>query len=152
MEHYRPPQLAPPGLILRDAGLLILRFCAGLTLIIFHAWREVLHGWQHVWHKAAWPYAVEVADRGFPLPVAVAVASAVVALIASAFIAAGLLCRLSALVLLVGSVVGVMLYGSAAEPAEKLVLYAGIYLVLVICGAGRFSLDALPGSRRGAKR
>jgi uncharacterized membrane protein YphA (DoxX/SURF4 family) len=41
---------------------------------------------------------------------------------------------------------------SVPPVAEKLVLYAGIYLVLVICGPGRFSLDAILSGWATAKR
>ena len=152
MDHYRNPHLPSPGLLIRDAGLFILRWCAGLALAFFHAWDEVMAGWKHVWEKAAWPYAAEIAERGFPLPVAVAVASAVIALLGSIFLITGLLCRASALVLLVCTIMGIFLYWRIPETGEKLMLYAGIYFVLVICGPGRFSLDALIGSRRTSKK
>jgi uncharacterized membrane protein YphA (DoxX/SURF4 family) len=148
MDHYRNPHVPPPGLLIRDVGLLILRWCAGLALILFHAWDEVIAGWKHVWEKTAWPYAVEIAERGFPLPEAVAFASAVAALLGSMFLVSGLLCRISALILLLSTTVAIFLYGRVPDLGEKLVLYAGIYLVILICGPGRFSLDAILSGRR----
>lgn len=148
---YRNPHAPAQSLIIRDAGLLILRWCAGLALLFFHAWDEVILGWRHVWHKTAWPYAAEIAERGFPLPEAVACTSAVIAIMGSAFLISGLLCRVSALVLLVCSLVALFLYGSVPDLAEKLLLYAGVYLVLFLCGPGRLSVDALLGVRRAAR-
>jgi len=151
MDYYRNPHAPPPGLILRDAGLLILRWAAGLALIFYHARAEVMAGWQHVWHKAPWPYAVEIAERGFPLPEGVAIVSAVAAMLGSVLLISGLLCRISALVLLVCTLCGIFLYARVPDVAEKLMLYAGVYMVLVLCGAGRFSLDYLLAGRKAMK-
>jgi uncharacterized membrane protein YphA (DoxX/SURF4 family) len=147
MDYYRSPQ-APAGLIVRDVGLLLLRWFAGLALIFYHAREEVMTGWRHVWYKTAWPYAAEITDRGFPLPEAVAIVSAVVALLGSALLVSGLLCRISALALLACSLCALFLYASVPPVAEKLVLYTGVYLVLVLCGPGRFSLDAVLVARQ----
>jgi len=152
MDFHRNPHASPPGLLVRDAGLLVLRWAAGLALIFFHAWDEIMAGWRHVWEKTAWPYAAEIADRGFPLPEAVAIASAAAALLGSVFLVSGLLCRISALVLLLCALVAIFLYGRIPEIGEKVMLYAAIYLVLVLCGPGRFSFDALLGGRRAAGR
>lgn len=152
MDYYRNPHAPPPGYFLRDIGLLVLRWFTGIALIVYHAREEVVAGWQYVWHKVPWPYAAEIAERGFPLPQAVAVASAVAAMLGSAFLVTGLLCRVSALVLLVCTLCAFFLYARVPAVAEKLVLYAGIYLVLLICGPGRFSLDAILSSRGTVKR
>ncbi len=152
MEYSRNPHAPPSGLFIRDAGLLILRWCAGMGLIFFHAWDEGVLGWKHVWQKEPWPYAVEIAERGFPLPEVVAAASVAAAMLASLFLLSGLLCRVSALVLLACTLCAIFLYGRVPELGEKLLLYAAIYLVLVLCGPGRFSLDALFTRRRAARR
>ncbi len=152
MDHFRNPHALPAGFVLRDAGLLVLRWCAGLALIFFHARAEVVAGWEHVWHKTPWPYAAEIAERGFPLPEAVAIASAVAAMLGSVLLITGLLGRISALVLLVCALCGVFLYAKVPFVAEKLILYAGVYLVLLLCGPGRFSLDAMLVRRPAAKR
>lgn len=152
MDYSRNPHAPPSGLFIRDAGLLILRWCAGLGLIYFHAWDEGALGWKHVWQKEPWAYAVEIAERGFPLPEVVAAASVAAATLGSLFLVSGLLCRVSALVLLACTLCAIFLYGRVPEPGEKLLLYAAIYLVLVLCGPGRFSLDALLTRRRAARR
>ena len=152
MDYSRTPHAPPPGLLIRDAGLLILRWCAGVALIVFHAWDEGVLGWKHVWQKEPWAYAVEIADRGFPLPEVVAAVTVVAAMLGSLFLVSGLLCRVSALVLLACTLCAVFLYGRLPETGEKLLLYAAIYLVLVLCGPGRFSLDALFTGRRAARR
>jgi len=152
MDHYRSQNASPPGLLLRDTGLLILRWTAGLVLLAGHAWEESIAGWKHVWDKTPWDLAAEVADRGFPLPQAVAIAAVAVASLGSFFLFTGLLCRISALLLLICTLCGLFLYSSLPDLAEKLFLYAGIYLVIVICGPGRFSFDALLSGRCAARR
>jgi uncharacterized membrane protein YphA (DoxX/SURF4 family) len=151
MDYNRPSHASPAGLVVRDAGLLILRWCAGLTLILLHAWDEGLRGWKHIWHKEPWAFAGEITDRGFPLPQAVAVAAVVVAILGSVFLISGLLCRVSALILLACALCGLFLYGRVPDIAERLALYAGIYAVLVICGPGLFSLDAVFSNRRAGR-
>ena len=148
MDFYRSPHAPPSGSVINDAGLLILRWCAGLTLISMHALDEGVRGWGHIWHKEAWPFAAEIADRGFPFPQAVAIAAVVIAVLGSAFIVLGLLCRVSALSLLACTLCALFLYGRVPDVAERLSLYAGIYGVLVLCGPGRLSLDALFSRRR----
>ena len=152
MDYSRTPHAPPPGLLLRDVGLLILRWCAGLALLFFHAWEQGVLGWKHVWQKEPWAFAVEMADRGFPLPEVVAAVVVVAAALGSVFLLTGLLCRVSAAVLLVCSLCALFLYDKVPDTAEKLILYSGIYLVLVLCGPGRFSMDALFTGRRAARR
>jgi uncharacterized membrane protein YphA (DoxX/SURF4 family) len=151
MDYNRSPLASSAGLAVRDTGLLILRWCAGLALIVYHAWNEGERAWKHVWQKEPWAFAVEVAERGFPLPQAVAVAAVAAAMLGSVFLITGLLCRISAVVLLAITLCGLFLYGGVPELAERLSLYAGIYLVLVICGPGRISLDALFSNRRSGR-
>lgn len=152
MDYSRTPHAPPSGLLIRDAGLLILRWCAGLALLVFHAWDEGVLGWKHVWQKEPWAFAVEIADRGFPLPEVVAAVAVVAAALGSLFLLTGLLCRVSALVLLAFTLCAIFLYGRLPEMGEKLLLYAAVYLVLVLCGPGRFSLDALFTERRAVRR
>jgi uncharacterized membrane protein YphA (DoxX/SURF4 family) len=148
MDYNRPTHVPSAGLVVRDAGLLILRWCAGTTLLLLHAWEESIRGWKHVWHKEPWAFAVEITERGFLFPEVVAAAAVVVALLGCVFLISGLLCRFFSLLLLACALCGLFLYGRMPEIAERLALYAGIYAVLLICGPGRFSLDALLSHRR----
>jgi len=153
MDYYRPNNIPPAGQIVRDTGLLLLRLVSGLALLIYPAWGEGIAGWRHVWDKTPWPFAAEIAERGFPLPEAVSIIAVAAATLGSFFLITGLLCRISALVLSICTLCGLFLYGSIPEISEKLVLYAVIYAVLVICGPGIFSLDSLlSGRRRSARR
>ena len=153
MDFHRQPNAPPDGISLHDAGLLILRWGAGVSLMLYHAWDDGVRGWKHLWYKEGpWAWAAEVSERGFPLPEAVAATSVAVAMLGSVFLLTGLLCRLSSAVLLAGTLCGLFLYGKVPEMAERLALYAAVYAVLLICGPGRFSLDALFSSKRLARR
>ena len=148
MSYHHSPAADPPALIIRDGGLLILRLSAGLGLIFFHAWREAHRGWEFFWRKEPWAFAAEISERGFPLPEIVAGTAAAAGLLFSGFLVAGLLGRVSALVLLVCALTGVFLYADVPVTGELIALYAAIYLVLTLCGPGRFSLDGLLKSAR----
>lgn len=148
MDYSRPAPAQNQASFFHDAGLLILRWAAGFTLMFLHAREEGVRGWGHVWHKEPWPFAAEMADRGFPLPQAVAVAAVAIAMAGSVFLITGLLCRVSALLLLGCSLCGLFLYGGLPDLAERLWLYSGVYAALVVCGPGRLSLDALFTNRR----
>ena len=151
MDYNRPATAPHPVSFFHDAGLLVLRWAAGFTLIFLHAREEGVRGWGHVWHKEPWAFATEMAERGFPLPQAVAVAAVAVAMAGSVFLITGLLCRVSALLLLACSLCGLFLYGRLPEVAERLWLYSGVFAALVLCGPGRLSLDALFTNRRAGR-
>lgn len=151
MDFNRSPHAPPSGSVIHDTGLLILRWCAGLTLIFMHALDEGIRGWGHVWYKEPWEFVAEITERGFPFPQGVAIAAVAAAMLGSVFLVAGLLCRVSAFTLLACTLCGLFLYGRVPDIAERLALYAAIYAVLVICGPGRISLDALFSSRRAGR-
>jgi uncharacterized membrane protein YphA (DoxX/SURF4 family) len=149
MEYYRNPQAPSAGHLVRDTGLLVLRVGVGLVLGIYHAWREVLLGWNFVWKKQSWLLAQTVEDFGLPVPKILACAAAVVMALGAVGLVLGVLSRLSALLLLACAVVG-LLFTIADPIGEKLLLYAVACGVIVICGPGCFSIDALLNRKRNA--
>lgn len=143
MEYYRNPHAATPGLLVRDAGLLLLRLAAASSLILWHGMTEGQGAWDHVWKKTPWIFRDSMDGLGFPFATPVSIAAVCAGLLGSLFIAIGLLSRVSAIVLLVCAVTGALLYVNYPAQSEALGLYAVIYLVIALCGPGRFSLDGI---------
>ena len=147
MEYYRNPNAPTAGLIVRDVGLLILRLGAGLTLGFFHGWQHLMRGWQHLWYKQPWNLVDLLKEWGLPFPVVLATAAGLIFGLCSVGIFLGLLSRFSALLLLICALVGA--FFSLFQPeAEMLWLYATVYVVLLFCGPGCFSLDHVLNRRR----
>jgi putative oxidoreductase len=127
-----------------DWGLLILRVSFGLTLFLKHGW-EKLSGFSQM-------------AQHFPDPIHIgAFPSLVIATIsdgiASWFVVAGLFTRWAALYCFCNIAVAFLFvqraqfFGRGA--GELMVLYLGALLTLVVCGGGRYSLDAILRRRRG---
>ncbi|MBP7949420.1 MAG: DoxX family membrane protein [Verrucomicrobiales bacterium] len=147
MEYYRNPQAATPGLLVRDVGLLLLRLGVSVVLGACHAWQQILLGWGHLWRKESWPFVDALQRWGIPFPHIAASIASVIFVLCSVGLFLGAVSRLSALLLLLCTLSALAF--NAAEPlAEKLVLYAIIYLVILLCGPGCFSVDHLLRNRR----
>lgn len=151
MEYYRNPQATTPGLLIRDVGLLLLRISAAAVLGSFHAWQQLLLGWGHLWRKEPWPLVDILKDYGLPFPHIAASAAAVIFALCSIGLFFGAVSRLCALLLLVCTSVG-LLFNFMDPVGEKLFLYAAIYLVILLCGPGCFSVDHLLRSRRSPRQ
>lgn len=145
MEYYRTPPVHPPGFqsLLQALGLLLLRLTAGLNLLLWHGWRETFGAWLHLWRKNPWPLPETLGSLGFPWPLPVAVALVVIAVFSSIFLILGLLTRISAALMAVAAITSAVLYQAYPERAEKYLLYAGIFAVLLISGPGWLSTDGL---------
>ena len=147
MDFYRNPNAPTAGLLVRDAGLLILRVTAGIVLGAFHAWQEGLVGWRHLWHKQAWPFVETIRSWGLPIPVVLASAATIIFGLCSIGLVLGVVSRLCAFLLLFCGIVG-LAFNFLEPEAEKLYLYCSIYLVICLCGPGCFSMDHLLSGRR----
>lgn len=150
MEYYRSPQSAPPGFLTRSIPLLVLRLSAGLSLLLWHGWRETFGAWLLLWRKTPWAFQETVAARGFPAPLPLSIALVIIGVLGSVFLILGLLTRVSSALLCVGAVTAAALYQADPDRAEKYLLYAAVYLVLVLSGPGQLSADTL--LRRTVKR
>jgi uncharacterized membrane protein YphA (DoxX/SURF4 family) len=148
MDYSRPP--ATPTA--RELGYALLRLAVGVSLIVYHALGEVMTGWRHLWSQMPWPYAQSLAESNFPLPVVLAVISVVGALTFSVFLLIGFLTRVSAIALAAGALVALFLYLGWPDIREKISLYLAVYVVLVIVGPDRFTLDAALGGNRNQRR
>jgi putative oxidoreductase len=124
-----------------DAGLLALRLFAGLGLALGHGIGKL---------PPSPRFLAGVEEMGFPAPALFAWAAALAEAVGGALIAAGLLTRPSALFVLFTMLVAAFLReGPAFADKEKPLLYGAVALLLMLMGAGRYSLDAaLRGRRR----
>lgn len=147
MEYYRNPN-SSPSLLIRDAGLLFLRFAVAASLTGWHAAREAEAGWRHLWEKTPWPFRENIDAFGFPAPLAVSITAVCASLLSAAFLLAGLVSRTAAAVLLVFCALTAFLYRNFPAVLETSGLYAAILAVLLFCGPGRFSLESVLLARR----
>jgi len=121
-------------------AILILRVVAGSFMLV--------HGLQKLEMLKANP--VQFADPigiGEPASLTLAVFAE---LICSAFLILGLLTRLALIPLIITMLVAVFIVHGADgfEKQELGALYLGVYIVLIITGAGKFSVDRLIAKRK----
>lgn len=124
-----------------DAGLLILRLCAGLTLAFGHGLSKVL---------TLGKFIASVERHGFPLPQIFGPAAAFSEFLGGLLLALGLATRPAATFVL-ATMLGAALKVHAHDPFSKKELafaYAVVAIVMLVAGPGRFSLDARLEKRR----
>jgi len=123
-----------------DLGILVLRASFGLTMLLAHGWGKLMSFGER--------------SSQFPDPLGVgSAASMALAVFAEVFCSLGLitgtLTRL-ALVPLITTMVVAFFVIHAADPFQRkelALVYLLVYLVLMLTGPGRFSLDALAFGR-----
>ncbi len=123
------------GSRLFDLGVLPVRVCAGLALVLAHGLAKVPPSTQFVEH---------VAGFGFPVPGLFAWAAAFAEVGGGLLLALGLLTRPAALLILCNMVVA-FVFAHAQDPfaaKEKAFLFGNIAFLFLCVGAGRFSVDA----------
>ena len=134
---------ASSGAASRDLASLIVRLIAGISMILYNSWLMVEQGWEHLWRQGEWALLGVVTDFGFPLPVVSACVVATIYFLGSVFLVLGLFGRVTSALLLVTTEIGfyfALRSGSIAY-VELSVLYGGLYLLHIVLGSGRFSLD-----------
>ena len=130
------------GTALGDAGLLVLRLGAGFLLLWLHGLGKFPPGEGFVGY---------VGSLGLPAPILVAWAAALAETLGAVLIAVGLLARPAALYVVL-HFLGVVFIAHAGDPMsdrELGALFALIALLVATTGAGRFSVDAILGRRKG---
>jgi putative oxidoreductase len=117
-----------------DFGLLVLRLWLGLTML----W---LHGWGKLTHFSA-------AMGSFPDPLHIGSTTSLVLavfaeVVCSVLLVVGLFTRLAAFFLVVTMAVACFIVneGKLAGKAELAFIYLAAYVVLLLAGAGRYSVD-----------
>jgi len=117
-----------------DLGLLIFRMVIGLSMAFAHGLGKV---------PPAEGFIAKVGQMGFPLPFVFAWSASLAELLGGLLIAAGLYTRVSSLFL--GFTMLVAAFGAhAMDPFSKKelsLLYLAACVLLLLQGAGRFSLD-----------
>ncbi len=137
-----------------DPGLLLLRVGFGLTMFFFHGWQK-LSGGPELWSQIG---GVMSAFGISFAPTAFGFAAAFAESIGSILLIVGLLTRPAAMLLAATMVVASYFHlaiateaqGSGWKAASSALEYLCVYLVLLLTGPGRYSLDAIlrPGKRR----
>jgi putative oxidoreductase len=123
-------------------GLLILRLGTGGMLLYGHGWGKLMHFGDRI-HRFSNPIGL-----GPEISFVLVVFSEVVC---STLVALGFWTRLTAMPIVIFSIVAVFFQHIADPWAKKelALLYGMPALTLVFTGAGMFSLDALIGKKRG---
>lgn len=119
-----------------NAGLLILRLTAGAQMASLHGIKKMPPADQMI---------AGVEKIGFPAPTVFAWAAALSELVGGVLIAIGLFTRPAAFFLgCTMAVAGFIVHGSDPWAKKELAfIYLSICLLLLLTGAGRFSIDAL---------
>ncbi len=143
MDSLRTSGAAQARVGLRDYALLVLRVGMALAFLLFHGIRGLLRAWQYGAEGTAWGWVSFIEGKGLPLPGLVAIVFAVVAALGALLLMAGLLTRLTALVLGMGVFVVLGLHFGQPEMCERLLLYLVGLAALLVGGAGRLSGDAV---------
>ncbi len=125
-----------------DLGLLALRLWYGLPMLVVHGWAKVT-GFQSMAGQFGDPIHIGQTPS--------LVLSAFAEVVASSLIVLGLFTRAAAIVSAINMGVAFwIVHGhrfSGAPSGEPAYLYLGAAVVLIIAGAGRFSVDAKIGAK-----
>jgi putative oxidoreductase len=137
-----PGTASAPG----DFGLLVLRVAFGVYI--------ALHGWGKVYSNGQFGLPEQlvagVTSMGFPAPTLFAWMAALTEFLGGILIALGLLTRPAALALVINMSVAAFVahgedpwYAPGGRSKEMALLYLAPFVVLLLTGAGRFSIDRL---------
>lgn len=119
--------------MMTSLGLLALRLWFGLTMCLHHGYDKINH-----WDKMA-PMWLDPFHIGHQASFALTVFAEAVC---SFLLALGLVTRFAAMVLVINMVVAfTMVHKGDIKAGELAFLYLGVFVVLFLTGAGKFSLD-----------
>jgi uncharacterized membrane protein YphA (DoxX/SURF4 family) len=136
--------------LLKDLALALARFLVGGSVIYFHAWGELVGGFNHFFGpKTPWAMPDLLESAGLPYAYVFASLFSVVACAAAWALIIGLLSRLAALVLL--GITGLLFFVAQSDLLRELaVIYSSAFIVLFLAGPGRLAADSLFVRRRQA--
>ena len=119
-----------------DAGLLILRAFAGISLALAHGYGKL---------PPSDGFIQGVGELGYPMPIVFAWAAALAEFAGGLLLALGLFTRPSALLIAITmATAGFLAHGEDPFGVKELAfLYLAIAVLYVLAGAGRYSIDAL---------
>ncbi len=132
---------------LPDAGLFLLRACAGLMLAFKHGDDKIAAAYGYVFQGQEWGFVGAVAGMGFPLAGFFAVCAAVAEFFGALFLAAGLFTRYAAAAVTATMAVAVYRHMTTDMRFELAAMYGLVALAFVFTSPGRFSVDELWRSR-----
>jgi uncharacterized membrane protein YphA (DoxX/SURF4 family) len=126
-----------------DAGLLVLRVGAGLSLLLLFGLQKLHDGWIFL-HTGQWSFVDFNRKMGLPAPVLAASLQTVNESVGAFLLACGYLTRFAAASLVFGFAVATYCSRKAAEPAWMMAGYFCImFTTLLLAGPGKFSVDTL---------
>ena len=131
------------GSAISQAGICIVRLAAGLFIAGFHGWPKLLQGLAHVRSGTAWPVLDGIVTLGIPFPTFWAFAATITYLVSGLLVAIGFLTRFAALDVLSTLLMAVYANSQLGRDNQLTLLYTVIFAGFVLCGGGRYSLDAL---------
>ena len=116
---------------------------AGLSMILYNSWLMVRQGWGHLWGEGNWTLLSVVGELGLPMPLVSACAIASIYFFGSIFLILGVFGRIPSAILLVTTEVGFYfaLRNGQIAYVELALLYGTLYILHLILGPGRWSLD-----------
>ena len=124
-----------------DWGLLVMRLGYSSLLFWLHGGPRLARAFNYIFLRQPWPFVSLVQDIGFPFPPVFAVLSALAESIAAVFVALGFYTRWAALMIAINMTVALYNETATGDPFELPALYCLSALVLVVTGAGLYSVD-----------
>lgn len=124
-----------------DLGLLLIRIFSGIALALAHGVGKF---------PPSARFIQNVGAMGYPFPTVFAWAAAFAELFGGLLLAAGLLTRPASFFILVtmSSAAFLRHRGDPFLDRERALLYAAVALLFLLAGAGRYSLDAMLGTKK----
>lgn len=123
-----------------DLGMLVLRVISGVMMVLFHGWGKIL-GIVSFFSGKGWKFVDTVSSIGFPLPGLFAVLAGLIEFLSSILIILGLFTRVNAGLLAFVMLVATYYNIRVGASYELSLLYLTIFVVMIIIGAGKYSLD-----------
>ncbi|HZS46084.1 MAG TPA: DoxX family protein [Blastocatellia bacterium] len=131
-----------------NAGLLVLRIAAGLSLFALFGLNKLKSGADYFFVSHQWSFVDFNRNIGLPLPVLSAVVQTLNESVCALLVAIGFFTRISALLLAIGFTVAVCSSLKAHEDILIPGLYASMFVALALTGPGKFSIDSIIRRKR----